>query len=146
MGAPRTKRRFLGYPDDNQLYITGKMTCDPTVEQQKTSATSKLVPVAKFAIACNCVQMSPATVDFFECVAWASLGTRVAAQFHKGDTVLIFGKLRSGSLKRKAEDGRLKGEHFFYIVVKRMVLIGTPLRDVNDPEQEDHQPEEEDTP
>lgn len=78
----------------NRIDIQGRLTKEPEL---RTTQSGKAV--ASFTIACN-RDFDREQTDFVDCVAWAGTGEFVSKYFHKGNLVIVSGRLQS----RKWED------------------------------------------
>ena len=74
----------------NNLSIAGRLVKDP--ELRKTNGG---VPVCRFTIACDRTTGENKITDFFEVTAWRKNAEFIANYFHKGETIIITGRLET---------------------------------------------------
>lgn len=89
--------------DTNLTVFTGRLTKDVEV-----SKTQNGTDYARFSIACERVKKQgeeKAQVDFINCVAWSHNAKYLSMYSHKGDKVLLEGRLQTGSYKK--QDGAM---------------------------------------
>ena len=82
----------------NRIIIHGRLTRDPELRY-----TQSQTPVASFTVAVDrdyTDQSGDRSVDFIDCIAWRSGAEFVSKYFHKGQLILVEGRLTS----RKWED------------------------------------------
>lgn len=82
----------------NKIIIHGRLTRDPELRY-----TQSQTPVASFTVAVDrdyTDQSGSKETDFIDCVAWRSGAEFVSKYFHKGQLILVEGRLTS----RKWED------------------------------------------
>ncbi len=84
--------------DTNHVVITGNLTADPEETQVKDQ------PMARFRIACNDNPQNKDSVSYLPIVAFGKQADYVASALHKGDKVVVIGRLRSSG--RKDEEGQ----------------------------------------
>lgn len=76
----------------NTILIQGRLTKDPELRY-----TMQETPVASFSIACERDTKNAdgqRETDFIDCVAWRRTGTFVSEYFHKGDMIVLSGRLQ----------------------------------------------------
>lgn len=82
----------------NRITIHGRLTSDPELRY-----TQSQTPVASFTVACDrdyVDQSGSRETDFISCVAWRQGAEFVKKYFHKGQLIVVDGRLQS----RKWED------------------------------------------
>lgn len=83
----------------NKVCLQGRLTKDPEVRN-----TSNQTAVASFTIACNRQfknEQGNYDADFINCVAWKGTATFVGQNFHKGDMIIISGRIQTRSYDDK---------------------------------------------
>ena len=91
---------------DTTTTIVGNLTRDPELR-----FTTSGKAVANFGVACNRLLSRPGEerreeVSFFNCVAWDSLASNMADALHKGDRVVVTGRLQQRSWETDEGDKR----------------------------------------
>lgn len=91
---------------DTTVTVIGNLTRDPEL---RFTANGKAV--ANLGIACNRLVSRPGEerreeVSFFNVTAWDSLGTNVADALHKGDRIVVTGRLQQRSWETDEGDKR----------------------------------------
>lgn len=76
----------------NQVMLSGRFTRDPEIRQ-----TTGGKAVVSFTLA---VQKNKDSADFINCVAWEKVAQTIAQYFHKGDPVIVFGRLDTRSYEK----------------------------------------------
>lgn len=93
----------------NHVAIQGRLTRDP--ELRKTQSE---ISVANFSIAVDRDFKDKETgerqADFFDVVVWRGTADFVANYFHKGDMVLVSGRLQNNRYTDKDGNNRVKSE------------------------------------
>lgn len=90
----------------NRVCLQGRFTHDP--EPKVTSSGNQ---VCSFRIACQRdfkKQDGSYDTDFIDCVAWRNAAVFIANHFHKGDMILIDGRLQVENFKDKDGANRSK--------------------------------------
>lgn len=92
----------------NKIMVQGRLTADPELRH-----TGNGTPVASFTVACEQdfkANDGTRKTDFLDCVAWNKAGTFVSDYFHKGDMIIVSGRLtirewtdKAGNKRRTAE-------------------------------------------
>ena len=92
----------------NKIMIQGRLTAEPELRH-----TGNGTPVASFTVACEQdfkANDGTRKTDFLDCVAWNKAGTFVSDYFHKGDMIIVSGRLtirewtdKAGNKRRTAE-------------------------------------------
>ena len=92
----------------NKIMIQGRLTAEPELRH-----TANGTPVASFTVACEQdfkANDGTRKTDFLDCVAWNKAGTFVSDYFHKGDMIIVSGRLtirewtdKAGNKRRTAE-------------------------------------------
>ena len=82
---------------DNSIHIEGNLVRDPELRFTSTGR-----PVARITIAYNTRRLDGDTwvdgkASFFDVVCWGTLGENVVASLHKGERVLVEGRLDQSS-------------------------------------------------
>lgn len=94
---------------DNTITIVGNCTRDPELRY-----TSGGRGVASFGVACNRRYQKDGEwveqVSFFDVTAWATLGENAASSIHKGDRVIVYGRLEQRSWETQEGEKRSKIE------------------------------------
>ena len=78
----------------NRVTIQGRLTKDPELKSAND------ITLCRFGIACDRDRPGPSgdrQTDFFDCTAWRQTAEHVAKFYHKGDMILICGRLQSRS-------------------------------------------------
>ena len=88
----------------NRIDLMGRLTRDPEVRY-----TNNQKPVANFAIAVDRYGKDAKT-DFIEIVAWNGTATFVQNYFHKGDPIVISGRLQMKDWTDKNGNKRTSAE------------------------------------
>lgn len=77
----------------NSISIAGRLSKDPELR-----TTQSGVSVASFTVAVErdfAAQGQQREVDWFDCVAWRQAGEFVSKYFHKGDMIIVTGRMQS---------------------------------------------------
>lgn len=77
----------------NSISIAGRLSKDPELR-----TTQSGVSVASFTVAVErdfAAQGQQREVDWFDCVAWRQGGEFVSKYFHKGDMIIVTGRMQS---------------------------------------------------
>ena len=92
----------------NKIMIQGRLTAEPELRRTQSGKA-----VASFTVACEQdFKGSDGTkkTDFINCVAWGNTGEFVSNYFHKGDMIILSGRLtnrdwtdKDGNKRRTAE-------------------------------------------
>ena len=88
----------------NHIVLMGRLTRDPEIRY-----TQSQKPVANFAIAVD-RDGKDAGTDFIDIVAWNASATFVQNYFHKGDPIVISGRLQMRSWEDKNGNKRTSAE------------------------------------
>lgn len=92
----------------NTITIMGRLTRDPELRY-----TQSQTPVASFTVACErdfAGQDQEKVTDFIDCVAWRSTGEFVNKYFHKGNMIIVDGRLQSRKWTDKEGNKRTSWE------------------------------------
>ena len=76
----------------NKVHIQGRLTADPELRHTQSNK-----PVASFSLACEQdFKQADGTrkTDFFNCTAWNGTAEFVSRYFHKGDMMIVSGRLQ----------------------------------------------------
>ena len=89
--------------DLNSVHILGRLVADPELR-----STQSNVPVTQFTVALNRRWTSKdgqkqEQVSFIDCEAWGKQAETVCSYFHKGERILVMGRLKQD--KWEADDG-----------------------------------------
>lgn len=106
----------------NRIIIHGRLTRDPELRY-----TQSQTPVASFTVAVDrdyTDQSGDRGVDFIDCIAWRSGAEFVSKYFHKGQLILVEGRLTS----RKWED-RDGNKRTAWEIVADHTYFGEPKRE-----------------
>lgn len=79
----------------NSVCLQGRLTKEPEVKH-----TSNQTPLANFTIACERPfkdDKGNKVSDFINIVAWRNTATFVGSYFHKGDMIIVHGRIQSRS-------------------------------------------------
>ena len=78
----------------NRVCLQGRLTKDPEIRN-----TANQTACASFTIACDRPFKNEATgkydADFINCVAWRQTATFLGQYFHKGDQIVLAGRLQT---------------------------------------------------
>ena len=77
----------------NSISVAGRLSKDPELR-----TTQSGVSVASFTVAVErdfAAQGQQRDVDWFDCVAWRQAGEFVSKYFHKGDMIIVTGRMQS---------------------------------------------------
>lgn len=77
----------------NSISIAGRLTRDPELRY-----TQSQVAVCSYSVAVERDYADPSGTrgaDFFDCVAWRQAGEFVSKYFHKGDMIVVTGRMQS---------------------------------------------------
>jgi len=105
----------------NKVILMGNLTRDPEL-----SYTPQGSAVCKFGIAMNEKWTNKQTgqaqekVHFVDITAWAKTAETVAEYFHKGDPILVDGKLQQD----RWEDQQGQKRNKLYVVLERFSFVG----------------------
>ena len=88
----------------NQITIQGRLTKEPEL---RTTDSGKFVTT--FTLACD-REFNRDETDFFKCIAWQSTGEFVSKHFHKGQLVLINGRLQNRKWQDRDGNNRTASE------------------------------------
>jgi single-strand DNA-binding protein len=101
----------------NKIEIQGRLVRDPELR-----ATKSDLKVASFRIACDrdFSKSEEKVTDFVDCVAWRSKGEFICRNFHKGDMILVSGRLQIRPWETKEGEKRYATE----IVVEDTYFCG----------------------
>ncbi len=82
----------------NCVVLQGRLVADPELRQ-----TQQGIPVASFRIACDRVARAgeQKQADFFSVTAWRNSADFVCKYFHKGDMILVEGRLQTSTYQDK---------------------------------------------
>ena len=79
----------------NSVTIEGRLTKDP-----EYGHTSNQTEYANLTLACSRPfkdSNGQATADFIRCIAWQYVATYIQRKFHKGDLVVVHGRLQTST-------------------------------------------------
>lgn len=97
----------------NRIDLMGRLARDPEIRY-----TQKETPVASFSIAVD-RDGKDAGVDFIDIVAWSGTATFAQNYFHKGDPVVVSGRLQMRSWEDKNGNKRVSAE----VVADRLYFV-----------------------
>ena len=103
----------------NQIDVQGRLTKDP---EARYTQNEKLV--ATFTVACERDfkdRTGDKVTDFFDCVAWNNTGEFISKNFHKGDMIVVSGRLQKREWEDKTGNKRQSAE----IIVERGYFCGS---------------------
>lgn len=92
----------------NKIMIQGRLTAEPELRRTQSGKA-----VASFTVACEQDykgQDGTRKTDFFDCVAWGNSGEFVSEYFHKGDMMILSGRLTNRDWTDKAGNKRRTAE------------------------------------
>ena len=107
----------------NRIDLMGRLARDPEIRY-----TQKETPVASFSIAVD-RDGKDAGVDFIDIVAWSGTATFAQNYFHKGDPIVVSGRLQMRSWEDKNGNKRVSAE----VVAERLYFV--PKSQQSAPEQ-----------
>lgn len=102
----------------NKVILQGRLTKEPEIKN-----TANQTAVASFTIACNRSfknEQGGYDTDFIDCVAWRQTATFVGHNFHKGDQILISGRVQTRSYEN-SQGSKVK---VFEIIVEEVNFCG----------------------
>lgn len=105
----------------NTCTLSGRLTADP-----ESRATKSGMPVANFSLAVKSTRKNEAgeyIAEFFDFTAFNSTADYITRSFHKGDKILVSGKLCTDKYTDKNGVNRLKS----YIMVDNVEFCGSPM-------------------
>lgn len=81
----------------NKIIISGRLTRDPELK-----TVSGGLEVCRISVAVNRRKGKDGTqkADFFDCDAWNKTGAVIAQYFHKGDGIVIIGRMESNKAEK----------------------------------------------
>ena len=84
--------------DLNSVHILGRLVADPELR-----STQSNVPVTQFTVALNRRWTSKdgqkqEQVSFIDCEAWGKQAETVCSYFHKGERILVMGRLKQDKM------------------------------------------------
>lgn len=126
----------------NKIIIQGRLTTDPELRytQNQTAVASFTVAVER-----DYSQNGEKETDFVSCVAWRSTGEFVNKYFHKGNMIIVDGRLQSRKWTDKDGNKRvsweINAEHCYFGESKRSDSA-EPRSDSNAPVPEYKGPEQ----
>ncbi len=115
----------------NRVILAGNLTREPELR-----TTQNDVPVVNFGLAVNRVRSKNEEVDFFDVSAWRELGETIANYKHKGDPILVEGRLQFRSWEN--EDGQKRSK--VDVVADYVQFLGRASSGEATDEGEDDQP------
>lgn len=128
----------------NTITVMGRMTRDPELRY-----TQSQTPVASFTVACErdfAGQDQEKVTDFIDCVAWRTTGEFVNKYFHKGNMIVVDGRLQSRKWTDKEGNKRtsweINADHCYFGESKRSDSAAEPRSDSNAPVPDYKGPEE----
>lgn len=91
----------------NKVILVGRLTRDPElrVTNSGTEVTNFTVAVDRFA-----KKGEDKQCDFIDCVAWRQSGVFVSTYFHKGDGIVVDGRMESRKWQDKDGNNRTSWE------------------------------------
>ena len=127
----------------NTITIMGRLTRDPELR-----TTQSGTPVASFTVACErdfAGQDQEKVTDFIDCVAWRQGGEFVSKYFHKGNMIIVDGRLQSRKWEdrdgNKRTSWEINADHCYFGESKRSDSAAEPRSDSNAPVPEYKGPE-----
>lgn len=115
----------------NRVTLAGRLTNTPALKQTAIGSS-----IATFSIAVNRDYRRKdgiIPVDFFDCVAWGTLGESICKWFSKGDSILIEGSLQNQEYLHRDGTKRRK----FLIVVNSFSFVEKTKKYLLSKESED---------
>ena len=88
----------------NKVHLQGRLTADPEKRMTNTGT-----PVTSFTLAVD-RDYNREEVDFINCVAWRNSADFVEKYFHKGDMMILTGRLQIRSYTDKSGNKRTASE------------------------------------
>ena len=107
----------------SRITLQGRLTREPEL---RTTNNGK--PVASFALACD-RDFNREEVDFINCTAWNSTAEFVTKYFHKGQLVIVSGRLQNRNWTDKDGNKRTAAE-----VVCDFVYFGEGKKQTSSPD------------
>ncbi len=102
----------------NRITLHGRLTRDPSLKEHATGNKSTMFTVAVPREYKNADGTRPA--DFIPCVAWNKLGEIISANFHKGDEILLIGRLQHRNYSDEAGNQKL----IYEVIVSEIDFVG----------------------
>ena len=96
----------------NNIILQGRLTRDP---EMKATATG--ISLVTFALACERdykITSGEGSTDFFDVVAWRGTADFIQRNFHKGQMVIVNGRLQTRQWT--AEDGSKRARGVMYVL------------------------------
>ena len=100
----------------NSISIAGRLTRDPELRY-----TQSQVAVCSYTVAVErdyADQSGSRGADFFDCVAWRQAGEFVSKYFHKGDMIVVTGRMQSrdwtDNQGNKRRNWEIQVEHSYF--------------------------------
>ena len=100
----------------NSISIAGRLTRDPELRY-----TQSQVAVCSYTVAVErdfAGQNQQREADFFDCVAWRQAGEFVSKYFHKGDMIVVTGRMQSrdwtDNQGNKRRNWEIQVEHSYF--------------------------------
>ena len=103
----------------NNLSIAGRLVKDP--ELRKTNGG---VPVCRFTIACDRTTGENKITDFFEVTAWRKNAEFITNYFHKGETIIITGRLETYEYSDRKDFFSFSSKKSLFNAVANATAIG----------------------
>lgn len=100
----------------NKSFIGGNLTADPEIKTAKNGMS-----VCPFTIAVNRFSKGGKVTEFVNCKAFDKQADLLIRYFHKGNTILVIGRLETSSWKTDAGETRYKTE----VVAEDVQFFGT---------------------
>lgn len=91
----------------NTIILQGRLVADPEMKQIPSGVHLCSIVVAS---ARNGKKDAEAVTDFIPCIAWSKTADFISKYFHKGDSVLITGRLQSRNYEDKEGQKRIAYE------------------------------------
>lgn len=100
----------------NSISIAGRLTRDPELRY-----TQSQIAVCSYSVAVErdyADQSGKRETDFFDCVAWRQAGEFVSKYFHKGDMIIVTGRMQSrdwtDNQGNKRRNWEIQVEHSYF--------------------------------
>ena len=107
----------------NRITLQGRLTAEPVL---RTTNNGK--PVTSFTLACD-RDFNREDVDFINCTAWNSTAEFVTKYFHKGQLVIVSGRLQNRNWTDKDGNKRTTAE-----IVCDFVYFGEGKKQTSSPD------------
>ena len=90
---------------DSSVTLVGNLTKDPELRY-----TNNQKPFVSFSIAVNRKWDGGEQTSYFDCVSWGDIAVNITNSFHKGNRVVVVGRLEQRTWEGKEGDKRSKVE------------------------------------